>query len=110
MLRFVGCIYQLKIQLIDFSQLVNDFIVSVVSDPDGILTSVDVDNTGQLNASYAGTIGTAVISIALQDDGGTANGGVDTSASLELEINIEDYIFRNSFEAAVVSPENCPNP
>lgn len=94
----------------DNSQLINDFIVSVVSDPDGILSSVDVGNDGMLNATYAGNLGTAVISVALQDDGGTANGGVDTSASQQIEINIEDYIFRTSFEAEVVAPENCPNP
>ncbi len=102
----VACQFDMGAVDENISQSVNDFIVTVVSDPDGVLTSVDVNNDGTINAVYAGNLGSATVSVALQDDGGTTNGGIDTSTALQIEINVEDYIFRNGFED-VVTTEVC---
>jgi subtilisin family serine protease len=105
----VACEFDMGPDDEDISQSVNDFVVTVVSDPDGVLTSVDVDNNGSINAVYAGNLGTAVIAIAIQDDGGTSNDGVDTSDTQEIEIIVEDLIFKQGFDAEVVIVESCPN-
>ena len=87
----------------DASQAVNDMVVSIQNDPDGILNSIDVDNSGALSYTFSGNQGVAEVTVALQDDGGTANGGDDTSVSYTFMVNVQDYVFRNGFEAQV-----CP--
>ena len=50
-----------------------------------------ISSTGDLTYTPApGTIGTATISVTLSDNGGTANGGVDTSAVQTFVINVRD--------------------
>ena len=78
-------------------------VVSIQNDPDGILNSIDVDNSGALSYTFSGNQGVAEVTVALQDDGGTANGGDDTSVSYTFMVNVQDYVFRNGFEAQV-----CP--
>lgn len=47
-------------------------------------------NTGALTfTAAAATSGTATITLELADDGGTANGGVDTSAAVTFDINVD---------------------
>lgn len=43
-------------------------------------------NTGILTYILSGQSGTATVSVTIQDDGGTANGGNDTSATLSFDI------------------------
>lgn len=72
----------------DASQSVNTFFVTVpTGDP---IFSVDpaVTNGGDLSFTPDGTAGTATVIIQLQDTGGTANGGIDTSDSYTLTISV----------------------
>ncbi|MBL4661845.1 MAG: hypothetical protein JKY19_15915, partial [Alcanivoracaceae bacterium] len=85
------------------SQSVADFMITIQSDPQGILTTVDVLNDGSFVASYSGTLGIAIINITLQDSGNTNNGGVNTSISHPFNIHVQDYIFIEGFEA-----DTCP--
>ena len=87
----------------DATQAVNDMVVSIQNDPDGILSSIDVDNNGALSYTFSGNQGVAEVTVALQDDGGLANGGDDTSVSYTFMVNVQDYVFLDDFEAKV-----CP--
>ena len=70
-------------------QLVNDFIVSVSSNPNNIFATLpDVANDGTLSFTANGNPGTATISVQLMDDGGTANGGIDTSSASSFNITV----------------------
>ncbi|GAB5387316.1 MAG: hypothetical protein Alpg2KO_02840 [Alphaproteobacteria bacterium] len=70
-------------------QSVADYIVSEQSDPDNMVSSVDIDNAGNLSYTVASTgSGTATIQVQVQDDGGTANGGTDTSSPLTFNITV----------------------
>jgi hypothetical protein len=69
-------------------QAVADFIVSITSGNTLFTSLPDVANDGTLTYTPNGTPGTATISVQLQDDGGTANGGVDTSAAATFDITI----------------------
>lgn len=90
----------------DSSQNMSDFIVSIDSDPNSTLSAVDVMNSGELNASFSGNMGSAVINVALQDDGGTANNGEDTSTTRQVTIHVNDVLFNGSFET--IAPALCP--
>ncbi|WP_223789204.1 Ig-like domain-containing protein [Marinicella meishanensis] len=87
----------------DADQAVRDMIVNIQSDPNGVLSSIDVDNNGDLVYVISGNAGAAEVTVALQDDGGVANGGDDTSVTYTFTVNVQDYVFRNDFETL-----NCP--
>lgn len=90
----------------DSSQTMSDFIVSIDSDPNSILSMVDVLDSGELDASFSGNMGTAVINVALQDDGGTAGNGVDTSVTKQVTIHVNDVLFNGGFET--IEAALCP--
>ncbi len=102
--EIVACQFDMGPDNEDLTQNVNDFMVSIDSDPNGILSSVDVLNDGSLSATYSGNQGLATISLTLQDDGGTANSGDDSVTQL-FSIEVQDTIFRGSFDV-----ETCPQP
>ncbi|NJN76163.1 MAG: DUF4114 domain-containing protein, partial [Synechococcaceae cyanobacterium RL_1_2] len=63
------------------------FDVAVGSDANGILDGIPtLGSDGSLNYSLTDKLGTATIRLSLQDNGGTANGGVDTSSVIEFTI------------------------
>ncbi|MFK8010879.1 MAG: proprotein convertase P-domain-containing protein [Marinicellaceae bacterium] len=99
----VACQFDMGANDENTSQNVSDIIVSIDSDPNGILSSIDVLNDGSLTATYTGTQGIAIISLILQDDGGTNDSGDDTSDPQQFNIRVEDYIFKGTFEI-----ETCP--
>jgi VCBS repeat-containing protein len=71
-------------------QSVNDFIVNITSDPDDLFTvDPDVANNGTLTYTPNGSNGTATISVQLRDNGGTSNGGDNTSIALSFTITVE---------------------
>lgn len=74
----------------DSSQAVADYLIDSISDPDGILTvgSLDIANNGTLSYTLTGVGGAATIMARAQDNGGTANGGVDTSAASPFTISV----------------------
>ncbi|WP_199248245.1 FG-GAP-like repeat-containing protein [[Phormidium] sp. ETS-05] len=70
------------------SQVVADFLVSVTSGNSLFTIVPDIANNGTLTYTPTGEPGTANISVQLQDNGGTANGGVDTSTAANFTIII----------------------
>uniref|UniRef100_A0A7C3VUP5 DUF11 domain-containing protein n=1 Tax=Planktothricoides sp. SpSt-374 TaxID=2282167 RepID=A0A7C3VUP5_9CYAN len=70
------------------TQTVADFLVTIASGNTLLTTLPDVANDGTLTYSPTGEPGTATISIQLQDSGGTADGGNDTSAPATFTITI----------------------
>ena len=62
------------------------FTPAEVTDPNDIVSAVAVAPNGTLSYTLNGPAGTATISLVLNDDGGTANGGVDSSATLSFTI------------------------
>ncbi|MCC6503924.1 MAG: tandem-95 repeat protein [Aquimonas sp.] len=63
-----------------------NFTPAEVTDPNNIVSGVSVAANGTLSYTLNGPAGTATISLTLSDDGGTANGGVDTSTALTFTI------------------------
>ena len=70
------------------AQSVADYLLSVDSDPAGVVRWIDVLNSGTLEADLSGASGTAQVSIRVQDDGGTSNGGVDTSPAAMFSVEV----------------------
>jgi hypothetical protein len=71
---------------------------NVTNDTNTALFSVlpAIDSTGALTYTPDGTVaGTATITIDLSDDGGTANGGSDTSATQQFTITINNLVAHN---------------
>jgi VCBS repeat-containing protein len=87
----------------DSSQSLADVVVSIQSDPDNILNAVDILNDGSLSPDYSGNQGVAVIEVFIQDDGGVAHAGNDSSSTEIIRLHVQDYIFKSAFEA-----ETCP--
>jgi len=72
------------------NQRVDDYIVTASSDPDGVLSAVDINNDGTLTYTASDNVeGTATVEVAVVDTGGTANGGTNTSAADALEITVD---------------------
>ena len=61
-----------------------------VTNDNGSLFSVGpaIDSAGNLTYTLAGVSGTAIVSVTLQDDGGTADGGVNTSPVQTFTITV----------------------
>jgi len=75
------------------SDAIHDFIISNIVDGSDILTDAtppDVSNSGELTYDLTGTLGSATVLIVLQDNGGVANGGVDTSTPYTLTVSVSD--------------------
>jgi uncharacterized repeat protein (TIGR01451 family) len=63
--------------------------VRTVSDPSGVLSAPStIGLDGTLTTSLSGHGGVATLGVALQDDGGTANGGNDTSPEQTFTITV----------------------
>ncbi|GAB5387317.1 MAG: hypothetical protein Alpg2KO_02850 [Alphaproteobacteria bacterium] len=74
-------------------QSIADYLVSEQSDPNNVVSAVDIDNAGNLSYTVSGSnSGTATIQVQVQDDGGTADGGVDTSDVQTFEISVSTGI------------------
>ena len=94
----LACHYDFGPDNEDSSQSISDFLVSVSTDADNILNSVVMNIDGTITYDFTGNSGTATINVSLQDDGGVANGGMDTSDVQMVTIHVRDYIFRGGFE------------
>ncbi|HIK11274.1 MAG TPA: DUF4347 domain-containing protein [Oscillatoriaceae cyanobacterium M33_DOE_052] len=70
------------------TQAVADFLVTVTSGNTLFTTLPDIDNNGTLTYTPTGETGTATVQVQLKDDGGIANGGIDTSIAATFTINI----------------------
>lgn len=62
--------------------------VRTIADPDAVASNVAIALDGTLSYSLSGNAGRATFGVTLQDDGGTANGGVDTSEELTFTLSV----------------------
>jgi methionine-rich copper-binding protein CopC len=76
---------------IESGQSISDFLVTESSDPNDVLTSVDIANNGDLTYTPADNVaGTATVDVQVKDDGGTSNGGTDTSPTKQFDISVDN--------------------
>jgi hypothetical protein len=80
-------------------QTVVGYTVSELSDPANAVSGAAISPAGVLTYTLAGTPGVATIRVTMQDSGGTANGGVDTSAPVDFTITtVPVDVFKDGFE------------
>lgn len=72
----------------DESGQVLAFTATETSDPNGIVSATTVASNGTLQYTLSGVAGTANFDLYLADDGGTANGGDDTSPTASFSITV----------------------
>jgi hypothetical protein len=75
----------------DLNQSILNYNIQVTDSSnifDQTLVNVDINNNGTLKYVLTGNTGTATIQVSLQDNGGIANGGVDTSATQSFTITV----------------------
>jgi hypothetical protein len=80
----------------DNSQQVQAYTVTVVSDPNGVIALdgftnepiISLATDGTLSYALSGAFGTATFEAVLQDNGGTTNGGQDTSDPVPFSIEV----------------------
>jgi len=71
-------------------QTVAGYVVTVVSDPNGTLDGVYVATDGTLTYTpNESAEGTAAVDVAVQDDGGTGNGGTDTAPTQRFNVTVD---------------------
>ncbi len=85
------------------SQTILGFTLNL-SDPQGVISQATIDANGYLSIDYTLQTGVATLGISIQDDGGTALGGDDTSVEQEFFLSYSnlsthtDRIHTSSFE------------
>jgi len=73
------------------TQQVDSYAVTTLSDPGGILSgAAAISTAGELTFLLTGASGTAQFEATLTDDGGTPNGGDDTSSPVAFSITVAD--------------------
>ena len=82
-------------------QNINDFFVTIQSDSNGIISSIDINNNKMLSVNFTGNYGSALVDVVLQDDEGTENGGADVSMVQSFHITHTDIIFSNGFDDSI---------
>jgi|GEM_PF-993147 len=84
----------------NYFQEVLQFNLQIVSDSNGVIDplSLDISLDGDLTFITTGQVGTAIVEVSMQDDGGTARGGLDTSETKSFTITFDDTIFISGFE------------
>jgi uncharacterized repeat protein (TIGR01451 family) len=74
----------------DTTQSVDAYLIDTVLDPDAVLqpASLALDEDGTLRYALTGASGSAAVALRVRDDGGTARGGIDTSATLLFTLTV----------------------
>lgn len=81
------------------TQSVAAYNVVETSDLSNVVSSASIALNGTLSYTLSGTAGTATLAASVRDDGGTANGGIDTSAPVVFTITVlSDTLFSDGFE------------
>jgi uncharacterized repeat protein (TIGR01451 family) len=70
------------------SQAIDDFLLQA-TDPDGVLSAIDIGNDGTLSYTLTGVGGSASVSVQVRDNGGTANGGINVSTTQVFTIDVD---------------------
>ncbi len=81
------------------SQAVESISLNVVSDTDNALNDIIITDMGSLIIDLTLNFGTAMLEVSIQDDGGTAFGGDDTSDTQAFAISYLDLIFADGFQS-----------
>ena len=70
------------------------YLIDSIDDPSGILANgtLSIALNGTLHYTLTGNSGTAVVHARVRDNGGTANGGQDTSATVQFSIHVLDRV------------------
>ncbi len=84
------------------------FVIQINSNPTLFANSPSIDATGALTVTPApNTSGIATLTIALQDDGGTANNGIDHSPTQTFRIRVkEHHLWHNAANPVNVDADN----
>jgi len=91
------------------TQAIDSYAVTTVSDPDGILSgAATISNSGELGFTLTGASGTAQLEATLTDDGGTANGGNDTSTPVPFTITVEPPSADAGIELVLCTDRSAP--
>ncbi len=77
--------------------------ILVLSDSQGVISGVQFDLNGDLSVQFSGAFGAALLQATVQDDGGTANGGEDTSAPRAFAVMHTDVLFADGFDGAAAA-------
>jgi hypothetical protein len=72
----------------EVTQAMLGYLVAITADPAGILSQASVGLDGTLILTLTGEPGSAEVSVQIQDDGGIANGGIDTSPASILLVTV----------------------
>ena len=80
------------------TQQIIGFNVSINSDGSSVIDTISLDNNGTLNIDFTLNTGVAIVSVVMQDNGGTNDGGIDTSNPVEFNVSFTDVIFSSGFE------------
>lgn len=80
-------------------QTIVGYTVQESSDVSNIVSGAGIAANGTLTYTLSGAVGSATISAVLQDSGGTASGGVDSSTPVQFNIVVlADGVFLDGFE------------
>jgi len=71
------------------SQSYSAVLMQIDADPKGVLSSASLGLDGVLHYTLSGHGGTATLSVRVQDNGGRANGGVDTASAQTFHISVD---------------------
>lgn len=92
---FNGFISNINMGANESSQQVSSFNITALSDAANIFSvggthgkDLTIYDSGEMNFGLSGNYGTATITATLTDDGGTSNGGVDTSAPINFDFEV----------------------
>jgi hypothetical protein len=88
------------------TQQVLDYSVDISSDSNNVINNIDITNQGTLKINFSLNPGVAIISVTLKDNGGTSDGGLDTSNALTFNITFIDEMFKNGFEDVGTAKSN----
>ncbi|MFT6901278.1 MAG: plastocyanin [Colwellia sp.] len=93
------------------TQAISNFIISEANDVNSVVSAVDINNAGNLTYTPASNVeGVATINVQVQDDGLTANSGVDTSPIQTFTISVDTLAPVVSQITAVNTPTNVTTP
>ncbi|MEQ3695303.1 MAG: putative Ig domain-containing protein [Thalassolituus sp.] len=93
------------------TQTVDGYVVSEVSDPSGVVSSVSIASNGTLTYTPTANVeGVATIQAQVRDSGGVTNGGDDLSQTETFTITVDTLAPSLSEVTAVTSPTNDSTP
>jgi hypothetical protein len=85
------------------NQSVLEYVVEITTDSNNVINNISINSNGTLDVNFTLNPGVAIISVTLIDNGGTTNGGIDTSNTLTFNITFADEMFGNGFEDVTIS-------